>query len=77
MTALPAERFGLPGRGRIVEGGYADLVVFDPAEVRDRATFESPHTFPVGIGAVVVNGVVTVGPGATGRAGRAILRGEP
>ncbi|MGE5226106.1 MAG: N-acyl-D-amino-acid deacylase family protein [Planctomycetaceae bacterium] len=76
MTALPAERFGLRGRGRIAEGAYADLVLFSAEEIRDRATFEVPHGFPAGIEAVVVNGVVTVGPGATGRAGRALRRGD-
>ncbi|MGZ4132805.1 MAG: amidohydrolase family protein, partial [Actinomycetota bacterium] len=75
MTALPAERFGLRGRGRIAEGAYADLVLFSAEEIRDNATFASPHAFPEGIEAVVVNGVVTVGPGATGRAGRALRRG--
>jgi N-acyl-D-amino-acid deacylase len=75
MTALPAERFGLRGRGAIAEGVYADLVLFSPEEVGDPATFEAPHTFPTGIEAVVVNGAVAVGPGATGRSGRALRRG--
>ncbi len=75
MTALPAERFALRGRGRIAEGAYADLVLFSAEKVCDRATFEAPHALPDGIEVVVVNGVVTVGPGATGRAGRALRRG--
>ena len=58
MTSLPADRFGLPKRGRIVEGAVADLVVLDPAGVRDRATFDAPHAFPDGIRAVVVDGAI-------------------
>jgi N-acyl-D-amino-acid deacylase len=60
MTSLPADRMGLAERGRVVEGGYADLVVFDPATVRDLATFTEPHQYPEGIPWVVVNGQVTV-----------------
>jgi N-acyl-D-amino-acid deacylase len=58
MTSLPADRFGIRDRGRITEGFFADLVVFDPASIADEATFELPHVFPSGIAAVVVNGCV-------------------
>ena len=58
MTSLPADRFGLDGRGRVVEGAVADLVLFDPAEVADRGTFEAPHAYPEGIEAVIVGGVL-------------------
>ena len=61
--AMPADRLGLTDRGRIREGAYADLVVFDPATVADRATFQDPHQYPVGIDWVVVNGVVAVEAG--------------
>lgn len=75
MTSLPAERFGLSGRGVIAEGAFADLVVFDPTRVLDRATFDSPHAFPDGIDVVIVNGRVAW-DGSTGeRAGRAVRRG--
>ena len=76
MTAQPAERIGLPERGRIAEGWFADLVVFDPARVADRATFEDPHRYPEGILYVIVNGQVTVDEGRfrDRRAGR-VLRG--
>jgi N-acyl-D-aspartate/D-glutamate deacylase len=76
MTSLPADRFGLSGRGRIAEGAFADLVVLDPERVRDRATFDEPHAFPDGIDTVVVNGRVAW-DGSTGeRAGR-VLVGAP
>ena len=57
MTSLPAEHFKLAGRGRIVPGAAADLVIFDPKTVRDVATFEAPHAYPAGMPHVVVNGV--------------------
>jgi N-acyl-D-amino-acid deacylase len=76
MTSLPADRLGLADRGRIAEGMNADLVIFDPATVTDRATFQQPHQYPIGIPFVIVNGVVTVEDGVFRdvRAGR-VLRG--
>ena len=76
MTSFPADRLGLTDRGRIVEGAHADLVVFDPATVTDRATFVEPHQYPEGILWVVVNGVVTVEDGVfvDARAGRVLRR---
>ena len=56
MTSLAAERFGLAERGRVQEGWWADLVVFDPDVVVDTATYEDPTREPVGISLVVVNG---------------------
>ncbi len=56
MTSLPADRFGLEDRGRVEAGSFADLVLFDPGLVEDRAAFGDPHAYPVGIDAVVVNG---------------------
>jgi dihydroorotase/N-acyl-D-amino-acid deacylase len=76
MTSLPADRFGLEGRGRIAEGAFADLVLFDPATVADTATYESPHAFPVGIDAVIVNGRVAWDGENRERAGRVLRRGE-
>jgi N-acyl-D-amino-acid deacylase len=64
MTSLPADHFGLRGRGRIAVGHAADLVIFDPQRVADRATYEQPHQYPEGIATVVVNGVVVVADGA-------------
>jgi N-acyl-D-amino-acid deacylase len=60
MTTLPAQRMGLADRGRLHPGMAADLVVFNPRTVIDRATFQEPHQYPGGIPFVIVNGVVTV-----------------
>lgn len=78
MTSLPADRLGLPERGRIAPGAFADLVVFDPETVEDRATFQDPHQYPAGIPWVVVNGVVTVDDGTfvDVRPGRVLRRGR-
>jgi N-acyl-D-amino-acid deacylase len=57
LSALPAENLGLQGRGRLREGDFADVVVFDPATIGDRATFEKPHQYAVGMRHVFVNGV--------------------
>ena len=57
LTSLPAENLGLDRRGRLVPGHFADVVVFDPAEIADKATFESPHQYAVGVRHVLVNGV--------------------
>jgi N-acyl-D-amino-acid deacylase len=56
MTGMPASRLGLVGRGVLAPGAWADIVVFDPATVRDRATFARPHQYPIGIDDVMVNG---------------------
>lgn len=58
MTALPARRLGWEDRGVIREGAYADLVLFDPDSVADRATFEDPLALSVGIDVVFVNGTI-------------------
>jgi dihydroorotase/N-acyl-D-amino-acid deacylase len=72
MTTMPADRLGLRDRGRIAEGSHADIIVFDPATITDRATYQAPHQYPEGVDYVVVNGEVTVEAGRmTGaRAGR-------
>ena len=57
---MNADKIGLTDRGRLKEGFAADVTVFDQDRVIDRATFEQPHQFPVGIKYVIVNGVVTV-----------------
>jgi len=78
MTARVAEQFGLRDRGRLVPGAYADVVVFDPATVRDRATWQNGYAYPVGIEWVLVNGGITVadGQGPERGYGRALRRGQ-
>jgi N-acyl-D-amino-acid deacylase len=65
MTSLPASQLGIASRGVVQEGGPADLVLFDPARVRDAATYQKPHAFPDGIPHVIVNGVPVVRDGKT------------
>jgi N-acyl-D-aspartate/D-glutamate deacylase len=60
MTSMNADKLGIVDRGRLKEGFAADVTIFDQDRVIDRATFEQPHQFPVGIEYVIVNGVVTV-----------------
>ncbi len=56
MTSLSCDRFGLADRGRVVEGNFADLVLFDPATITDTATYDDPKQEPIGIELVIVNG---------------------
>jgi N-acyl-D-amino-acid deacylase len=76
MTSLPAAFFGFEGRGVVREGAFADLVVFDPAKVKDEATYANPRVYPSGIPHVLVNGVFVVRDGKTtgARPGRVLLR---
>jgi len=63
MTGVPAERIGLTGRGVLREGNFADLTIFDPQTVSDRATFSDTHPPSVGIRYVMVNGRFTLDDG--------------
>ena len=76
MTALAAEHMGIRDRGRLTPGAYADLVLFDPATVMDRATPQQPHLTSVGIARVWVNGAEVYADGKpTGaRPGKVIRR---
>lgn len=60
MTSLPAKTYGITNRGKIEEGFMADIVIFDPNTVEDKATFVKPHQYPVGIPYVVLNGQLAV-----------------
>jgi len=76
-TSMPADQAGLSDRGRIARGKKADLVAFDAATVKDGATFEKPHEYPVGITHVLVNGtfVVENGTQTAARPGRVLRKG--
>jgi len=78
MTGLSADRFGLFNRGRVQEGHYADLCVFDLHTVRDTATYEQPVQPAIGIYYVFVNGELALerGTPTATRAGRILRRGE-
>ncbi len=63
MTAMPADRLGIKTKGRIAPGADADIAIFDPARVADRATFENPAQYSEGMQYVIVNGVPVVDHG--------------
>jgi N-acyl-D-amino-acid deacylase len=76
LTSFPAENLGLDRRGRLAPGHFADVVVFDPSRVADRATYESPHQYAVGMRHVLVNGVTVLRDGEhTGALPGRALRG--
>ena len=63
MTALPAQKLRLADRGLLRQGYWADIALFDPETIQDRATYTDPHRYPLGIPYVMVNGQVTVAAG--------------
>jgi len=76
FTALPAQRMRLTDRGVLKEGMWADVVVFDPEKIADKATFEDPNQFSVGMDYVLVNGVPVIAEGKmTGALPGKVLRG--
>jgi len=76
MTSLPAENIGISDRGRLAEGFFADVVVFDPATVQDHATFEDPHHYATGVHHVFVNGEQVLADGEhTGATPGRVVRG--
>jgi N-acyl-D-aspartate/D-glutamate deacylase len=78
MTSMNAEKLGILDRGLVREGLLADLVVFDPDTVADRATFARPHQYPVGIPHVFVNGSSVLADGRhTGRLPGRVIRRSP
>jgi dihydroorotase/N-acyl-D-amino-acid deacylase len=76
FTSLPAQRMRLSDRGVLKRGMWADIVIFDPDSVRDRATFEKPNQLSEGMRWVLVNGVPVIADGkATGALPGRVLRG--
>ena len=76
FSSLPAQRMRLTDRGVLKEGMWADVVVFDPATVRDLATFENPNQLSEGMDYVMVNGVPVIENGMmTGKLPGEVLRG--
>jgi N-acyl-D-amino-acid deacylase len=75
MSAFPAQRIGLADRGVLREGMKADIAVFDPATIRDTATFERPHQYAEGVAWVIVNGQLAFENGTmtSARPGRILL----
>ena len=76
MTSAVAERLSLRDRGQLREGMYADIVVFDPATIIDRASFAQPHQLSTGVRDVLVNGVAVLRDGKhTGATPGKVVRG--
>ena len=64
MTSMPADQYNQKERGRIIEGAFADLVVFNADTIKDEATYTDPHRYPTGIQHVIVNGRFVIKSGA-------------
>jgi len=76
LTSLPADNLKLVRRGRLAPGAFADIVVFDPATIADRATFDQPHQYATGVLQVWVNGVQVLRNGEpTGAMPGRVVRG--
>ncbi len=75
MSSMPAQRLSFPDRGLLRPGMKADIVVFDPATVADKATFENPHQYSIGFQHVIVNGKLVLHDGkvTTERPGRVLF----
>ncbi len=77
LTGFAAQRLGIRRRGRLRPGYYADIVVFDPARVGDKATYQKPHQYATGVEHVLVNGVVVLKDGEhTGARPGRVVRGQ-
>ena len=78
MTSLPASRLGLADRGVLRPGAFADITVFDPDKITDRATYQNPFRYSEGVCHVLVNGAIAMEDGElTGvRNGRFLRKGR-
>jgi N-acyl-D-amino-acid deacylase len=77
MTSFPAKKFGLQKRGVVRAENIADLVIFDPDKIIDKATWKEPHQYPAGVEYVLVNGEIVIDKGShTGKLPGKILRKE-
>jgi N-acyl-D-aspartate/D-glutamate deacylase len=78
MTSFPAGRLNLKGRGLVREGYFADVVIFDEAQITDKATYENPRQFPEGVEYVIVNGQILFERGRLHpiKAGKVLRRAE-
>lgn len=78
MTSMPASTLGIERRGQLKVGNFADIAVFDPATIQDRATFEKPRQLATGVSEVFVNGIEVVHDSEhTGaKPGRVVKRGR-
>ena len=78
MSSFPAQRLGLTDRGLLRPGMKADVAVFDPARVRDTATFERPHQYAEGFSTVIINGKIVLDNGSmqSARPGRVLYHGR-
>jgi N-acyl-D-amino-acid deacylase len=75
VTSLPAERFGINGRGLLKPGFIADITIFDPDSIKDTATYENPRQYPIGFSYVIVGGKVTIEMGRhTGAKNGSVIR---
>lgn len=76
VTSAPAEKLGIPYRGALIKNNFADVVVYDPKLMKDRATYTNPFRYPAGINLVIINGVFAVDEGRdmSARAGKIIKR---
>ncbi|MBZ2183509.1 MAG: D-aminoacylase [Bryobacter sp.] len=78
MTAMNAAKVGLAGRGLLQPGHWADITLFDPQTISDRATYDQPHQYPAGIPYVIVNGRIVLEAGRhTGATPGHVLRHQP
>ena len=78
MVEASAAALGLVDRGLVRKGSWADITVFDPARIIDRATYDDPHQYAVGVSTVLVNGEVVVDGGDhTGALPGRVLRRAP